>query len=77
MPIDFFHDMPAEQGEPLTTVAEGIAVKRPGELNRAMIRKYVDDICVVHEPQIEQAIFDLLEIEKTVAEGAGAAGLAL
>ena len=59
------------------TVAEGIAVKAPGVLTSALIKKLVDDIMLVTEQDVEQAIFDLLEIEKTVAEGAGAAGLAL
>ncbi len=59
-----------------TTVAEGIAVKTPGIDTLAMIKQYVDDIVLVDEQEVEQAIFDLLEIEKTVAEGAGAAPLA-
>ncbi|MFT7654033.1 MAG: threonine dehydratase, partial [Candidatus Azotimanducaceae bacterium] len=58
------------------TVAEGIAVKQPGARNLQLIEKYVDRIDLVSETQVEQAIFDLLEIEKTVAEGAGAAPLA-
>lgn len=59
------------------TVAEGIAVKTPGEMNLKLIDQYVDDICLVSEAAVEQAIFDLLEIEKTVVEGAGAAPMAL
>lgn len=59
------------------TVAEGIAVKVPGERTSALIKEYVDDIYLVSEAQVEQAIFDLLEIEKTVSEGAGATVLAL
>jgi threonine dehydratase len=59
------------------TVAEGIAVKAPGVITTALINALVDDIQLVSELAVEQAIFDLLEIEKTVAEGAGAAGLAL
>ena len=58
------------------TVAEGIAVKAPGVLTSALIAKYVDDIVLVSEADIERAIFTLLEIEKTVTEGAGAAALA-
>jgi threonine dehydratase len=58
------------------TVAEGIAVKAPGVITTAMIATYVDDIVLVSETEIEEAIFSLLEIEKTVTEGAGAAGLA-
>ena len=58
------------------TVAEGIAVKSPGELTRTFLKAQVDDMLLVSEEQIEKALFSLLEIEKTVAEGAGAAGLA-
>lgn len=59
------------------TVAEGIAVKYPGEATKVLIKAYVDEIVLVQEAQVEQAIFDLLEVEKTLAEGAGAAPLAL
>lgn len=58
------------------TIAEGIAVKEPGKLTLAIVRELVDDILLVDEGDIEQAIVMLLEIEKTVVEGAGAAGLA-
>lgn len=58
------------------TIAEGIAVKAPGSLTLAIVRELVDDILLVDEGDIEQAIVMLLEIEKTVTEGAGAAGLA-
>ena len=58
------------------TVAEGIAVKQPGALTMPIIRQQVSDVLLVTESQVEQAIFDLLEFEKTVVEGAGAAGLA-
>jgi threonine dehydratase len=60
----------------LGTVAEGIAVKAPGALTLDIIRRRVDDVVLVSEEALEQAIFTLLEIEKTVAEGAGAAALA-
>jgi threonine dehydratase len=59
-----------------STIAEGIAVGTPGHLTQAIIEKYVDDIVLVDEGDIEQAIVMLLEIEKTLVEGAGAAGLA-
>lgn len=59
-----------------STIAEGVAVKEPGKLARAIVRELVDDVLLVDEGDIEQAIVMLLEIEKTVAEGAGAAGLA-
>ncbi|BAL93414.1 threonine ammonia-lyase [Rubrivivax gelatinosus] len=60
----------------LTTIAEGIAVGQPGEITRALITERVDDLVLVDEGDIEQAIVMLLEIEKTLVEGAGAAGLA-
>ena len=58
------------------TVADGIAVKSPGTLTMELIRRHVDDIVLVREKDIEQAIFMLAEIEKTVVEGAGAVGVA-
>jgi len=58
------------------TIAEGIAVKQPGEMTRKVVDALVDDILLVDEPRIEEAICLLLMIEKTVAEGAGAAPLA-
>lgn len=58
------------------TIAEGIAVKSPGTLTQPIVAKLVDHIELVSESDIEHAIVVLLEIEKTVVEGAGAAGLA-
>ena len=58
------------------TVAEGIAVKSPGQLTRRLVRKLVNDIVLVSEGEIEDAVLMLLQIEKTVVEGAGACGLA-
>ena len=58
------------------TIADGIAVKAPGELTLPVIRELVDDVLLVSEDDIEQAILMLLEIEKTVVEGAGGVGLA-
>ena len=58
------------------TIAEGIAVKKPGELTASIIEQVVDEILLVPERDIETAVSLLLQIEKTVAEGAGAAGLA-
>ena len=58
------------------TVAEGIAVGAPGAHCLEVIRQRVDDLLLVDEGDIEQAIVLLLEIEKTLAEGAGAAALA-
>jgi threonine dehydratase len=58
------------------TLAEGIAVKQPGDLTVEIVKRLVDDIVLVSEGDIEQAIVMLLEIEKTVVEGAGGTGLA-
>jgi threonine dehydratase len=59
-----------------STIAEGIAVGTPGRITQEIIEQQVDDIVLVDEGDIEQAIVMLLEIEKTLVEGAGAAGLA-
>jgi len=58
------------------TLAEGIAVKAPGHYTSQIIERVVDDIVLVDEPHLEEAVSLLLQIEKTVVEGAGAAGLA-
>ena len=58
------------------TLAEGIAVKYPGTLTQRFVAAQVDDIQLVAERHLEQAVSLLLQIEKTVVEGAGAAGLA-
>jgi threonine dehydratase len=58
------------------TLAEGIAVKEPGEFTARIIAELVDDILLVGEGDLEKAVSLLLQIEKTVVEGAGAAGLA-
>ena len=68
-------------GEPVSTptagtVAEGIAVGMPGERTMPLIREHVDRLVTVADRDIERAIFVLLEVEKTVTEGAGAAALA-
>jgi threonine dehydratase len=70
-----------EAGSPVTlpaarTIAEGIAVRRAGVRTLEVVKKYVDDIVLVDEEEIAEAILTLLEKEKTVAEGAGAAPLA-
>lgn len=59
-----------------STIADGIAVKTPGTLTRKIVGALVSEILLVEEVEIERAIGLLLEIEKTVAEGAGAAALA-
>ncbi|MEJ2690986.1 MAG: threonine ammonia-lyase, partial [Deltaproteobacteria bacterium] len=58
------------------SIAEGIAVKKPGILTLPIIRQLVEEILVVSEQDIEKAVLLLLEVEKTVVEGAGAAPLA-
>jgi threonine dehydratase len=58
------------------TIADGIGVQSPGALTLPLIRQRVKDVLLVDEGDIEQAILMLLEIEKTVVEGAGAVGLA-
>ncbi len=59
-----------------STIADGIAVATPGLIPQAIIARLVDDLLLVEEGDIEQAMVMLLEIEKTLVEGAGAAGLA-
>lgn len=58
------------------TLAEGIAVKQPGALTSKIVKALVDDIVLVAERDLETSVSMLLQIEKTVVEGAGAAGLA-
>ena len=62
--------------EPRATIAEGLAVRRVGALTLPLVQKYVDDIVLVDEEEIANAILLLLEREKSVAEGSGAAGVA-
>ncbi len=62
--------------EPASTVADGIAVKRAGDLTFEHVRRWVDEIVTVSEEEIASAILYLLEREKTVAEGAGAVTVA-
>ena len=66
------------EGRPMRgdTLAEGIAVKAPGRLTTEIVRRWVDDIVLVSEVQIERAVALLISVEKSVVEGAGAAGLA-
>ncbi|MEI9978834.1 MAG: threonine ammonia-lyase [Edaphobacter sp.] len=62
--------------EPATTIADGIAVRRVGDVTLPLVERYVDEIVTVEEDEIASAILVLLEREKTLAEGAGAAALA-
>lgn len=69
------------EGTPVTlnaasTIADGIAVRRAGDRTLALVQKYVDDIVTVEEEEIANAVLLLLEREKTLAEGAGAAAIA-
>lgn len=71
----------AEAGHPVTvpaeaTIADGIAVRRSGERTLPLVQRYVDELVTVDEEEIANAILVLLEQEKTLAEGAGAAALA-
>jgi len=68
------HELQATAGG--TTLADGIAVKNPGALTRPIIESLVGEIILVDEPAIESAVMMLCELQKLVAEGAGAAGLA-
>ena len=69
-------DLPLTPVPPAQTIADGIVVKQPGVLTTALAKALVDDILLVSEPQIEHALAMILEIEKTVIEGAAAAGFA-
>jgi len=69
------HGGPVTTG-PATTIADGIAVRRAGDLTYPIAARYVDEIVTVTEDEIASAILVLLEREKTLAEGAGAAALA-
>lgn len=61
---------------PASTIADGIAIRRAGDLTLPLIERYVDEMVTVDEEEIASAILVLLEREKTVAEGAGAAAIA-
>ncbi len=70
-----------EAGQPVTlapqaTIADGIAVRRAGDVTLPLVSRYVDEIVTVDDEEIASAILMLLEHEKTLAEGAGAAALA-
>ena len=60
----------------VSTIADGIAVKRPGDLTYEIVKKYVDDVVIVDDNQVAAAIVALMEDQKTVAEGAGACAVA-
>lgn len=72
------HNALNEKGLPIggASIAEGIAVKEPGGLTLRVVEALVDDIVLVEEEHLERAITLFADVEKTIAEGAGAAGLA-
>ncbi|MGN0286951.1 MAG: threonine ammonia-lyase [Atopobiaceae bacterium] len=71
-----FHDDKWEALENVSTFADGIAVKNPGETTFKMVERYVDDVVTVSDDEIAAAILALMEKQKLVAEGAGAAPVA-
>lgn len=73
---DSIHDHHPDTLERVSTIADGIAVKTPGDLTYDICSKYVDDIALVSEDEICAAILRLIEEEKMVAEGAGAVSVA-
>ena len=60
----------------VSTIADGIAVKKPGENTYALVNEYVDEIALVSDDEIASAILALIEKQKMIAEGAGAAAVA-
>ena len=70
------HDGKIETLDTVHTVADGIAVKRPGDNTFEIVKKYVDDIALVSEDEVSSAILALIEKQKMIAEGAGAASVA-
>jgi threonine dehydratase len=61
---------------PVVTLADGIAVKRPGRITRPLVERWVDDVVVVEEDEVADAMVALLERSKLLVEGAGAVGVA-
>lgn len=70
------HDGAIECLESVQTIADGIAVKQPGENTFALVRDYVDDIALVTDDEVASAILALIEKQKMIAEGAGAVAVA-
>src|SRR5581483_1009311 len=69
-------EAPGPRTAAVDTIADGIAVKRPGELTLPLVRRWLDDVVAVGEDAIAEAMVLLLERAKLVVEGAGAAGVA-
>lgn len=74
--VNSFHDGKIETLPSVSTIADGIAVKEPGNLTFELCSKYVDDIISVSDDEISTAILTLIEKQKMIAEGAGAVSLA-
>ncbi len=72
--VSALYGLPSKSGG--ATIADGIAVKQPGHITRRLLQELVDDVVTVPEERIEEAVCLYLEVEKVVAEGAAAAGLA-
>jgi len=70
------HDSKIEELESVSTIADGIAVKKPGDLTYELCKKYVDEIVTVTDDEISAAILALMEQHKLVTEGAGAVAVA-
>ena len=68
------HNQPPTLGG--QTLADGIAVKKPGELTKAIVQELVEEIFIVDEPAVETGVLMLIELQKVLAEGAGAASVA-
>lgn len=70
------HNGKIDSLESVSTIADGIAVKKPGENTYNLVKEYVDDIAVVSDDEVASAILALIEKQKMIAEGAGAAAVA-
>lgn len=70
------HSGAVERLSSVSTIADGIAVKQPGEHTFELVQKYVDDIALVTEDEISSAVLALIEKQKMIAEGAGAVSVA-
>ncbi|HEX4804861.1 MAG TPA: pyridoxal-phosphate dependent enzyme, partial [Conexibacter sp.] len=75
-PASLARGAPVAVQAPAVTIADGIAVKRPGDLTLALVRRWVDDVVTVAEDDVAEAMVLLMEGSKLVVEGAGAVGVA-
>ena len=71
-----YANQPTRRTGPVVTLADGIAVKRPGEITRPLVERWLDDIVVVEEDAVADAMVLLMERAKLFVEGAGAVGVA-